>query len=58
MGGRMEQKQLERWACHCVPVLTHQLGQPASEHVTISEIRMHLAINNILQLIGRVVVFP
>lgn len=39
-----------------LPVLTYQLGRPTSGHLNISEIRMHLPINDILQLIGGMVV--
>lgn len=54
----MEQKELERrWALDCLPVPTYQLRQSTSGHLHMSEIRMHLASNEILQLIGRVVVF-
>lgn len=52
----MEQKVLQGsrvW--DCFTALTYQLGQSTSGHLNISEIRMHLPINDILQLICRVV---
>lgn len=46
------------WVCGRHPVLTYQLAQPASGHLSFPEIRVPFAIGDMSQLIGRVVVFP
>lgn len=52
----MEQKVLEGTrAGDCFTALTCRLGQPTSGHRNVSEIRRHLLINDILQLMVRVV---